>query len=72
MTITPVRRIQRLTTNEGNANSMQRLTLTEFIVTIALVFGAIIAGSWVLQSWLVNLNADTSQRMERAGRGIDE
>jgi hypothetical protein len=47
---------------------MQRLSLSEFIITIALLLGAAFAINYGLQSWLLNLNQSTTQRMERAGR----
>jgi hypothetical protein len=47
---------------------MHRLTITEFIITIALILGLAFGLNWALRSWLVNLNIGTSWRMERAGR----
>lgn len=47
---------------------MQRLTLSEFAFTIALLLILAFGASQLLQRFLLNLNQETSGRIERAGR----
>lgn len=47
---------------------MQRLTLTEFAVTIALLLILVFGVSQLLQRFLLNTTTETSKRMGRAGR----
>lgn len=46
---------------------MQRLTLTEFLLTILLVCAIAFGVSQLLQSWLLSTTERTSTRIQRAG-----
>lgn len=45
---------------------MHRLTITEFIVTFAILLTLALGTAWALQSWLVAVNVETGARIERA------
>lgn len=47
---------------------MQRLTLSQFAFTIALLLILAFGASQLLQQVLLNMTTETSKRMERAGR----
>jgi hypothetical protein len=47
---------------------MKQLTITEFIITIALLLGAAFAINYGLQSWLLGVTARTTDSVDRASR----
>lgn len=47
---------------------MQRLTLSDYLLTILLILAILFGVSYLVQSWLVRVSEETSGRMERAER----
>lgn len=47
---------------------MQRLTLSDYLLTILLILAILFGVSYLFQSWLVRVNDETRGRIERAGR----
>lgn len=47
---------------------MHRLTITESIITIALLLGLAFGLHWALRTWLLSMTAATQANMEQAQR----
>lgn len=47
---------------------MQRLTLSEFAITILFLLALVFGASYLLHSWLLQVQSETSGRIERAGK----
>lgn len=47
---------------------MQRLTFTEYAITILLLLILVFSAAQLLQSWLLSVSEKTSARIERAQR----